>query len=307
MHKKRYELVTHRFKGERFNDHGLDVDVLSELIAYKTILVETAKELWRRKHPDRQRLPKNFEDSLSLKFYEIVPGSAAVPLMREIEIQDGLLPFEPPPDELDEAVELVADSVELVSKDKPFPRDFPKNVIPLFSEYGRTLRADEIIELKPAKRKSAVHYSLKERDHLVELTQTGYEDIVDLVGEIRAADLDGGNFTLRLADETKVTGKFSPEQETIIIEALREHTSRRLHIKGRAEFLPDGKLKRVILVTNLSIQSVGEVPFDETAKPIWEIVEEISASIPDDEWGKLPSDLSKNLNHYLYGAPKQKQ
>ena len=153
MQKKRYELVTHRFKGGRFDDHGLDVDVLPELIAYKTILVETAKELWRRKHTDRQRLPKNFEDSLSLKFYEIVPGSAAVPLMREIEIQDGLLPFEPPPDELDEAVELVADSVELVSKDKPFPHDFPKNVIPLFSEYGRTLRADEIIELKPAKRK----------------------------------------------------------------------------------------------------------------------------------------------------------
>jgi hypothetical protein len=307
MQKKRYELVTHRFKGGRFDDHGLDVDVLPELIAYKTILVETAKELWRRRHPNRQRLPKNFEDSLSLKFYEIVPGSAAVPLMREIEIQDGLLPFEPPPDELDEAVDLVTDSVELISKNKPFPMDFPKNVIPLFSEYGRTLRANEIIELKPAKRKTAARYSLKERDHLVELAQTGYEDIVDLVGEIRAADLDGGNFALRLVDETKVTGKFSPEQETIIIEALREHTTRRLHIKGHAEFLPDGKLKRVIFVTDLSIQSVGEVPYDETAKPIWEIVEEISTSIPDEEWAKLPSDLSKNLNHYLYGAPKQKQ
>ena len=307
MQKKRYELVTHRFKGGRFGDHGLDVDVLPELIAYKTILVETAKELWRRRHPNRQRLPKNFEDSLSLKFYEIIPGSAAVPLMREIEIQDGLLPFEPPPDELDEAVELVTDSVELISKNKPFPMDFPKNVIPLFSEYGRTLHADEIIELKPAKRKTAVHYSSKERDHLVELAQTGYEDIVDLVGEIRAADLDGGNFALRLVDETKVAGKFSPEQETIIIEALREHTTRRLHIKGHAEFLPDGRLKRVTLVTDLSIESVGEVPFDETAKPIWEIVEEITTSIPDEEWAKLPSDLSKNLNHYLYGAPKQKQ
>ena len=78
------ELVVHTFKGGRFNDHGVDVDVLPELIAYKTILVETAKELWRRKNPDRERLPKNFEDSLSLKFYEVKPGSAAIPLVREI-------------------------------------------------------------------------------------------------------------------------------------------------------------------------------------------------------------------------------
>jgi len=305
MPKKRYKLVTHTFRGGRFDDHGLDVDVLPELIAYKTILVETAKELWRRNNPDRHRLPKNFEDSLSLKFYEITPGSAAVPLMREIELQEGLLAFEPLPDELDEAVVLVSDSIESVSKDKPLPQIFPKNIIPLFSEYGRTLRPGESIELKPTKKEVTACYSSKERTRLVEMVQAGYEDFVQLVGEIRAADLDGGNFALRLVDDTKVIGKFSPEQETTIIEALREHASRRLRIKGRGEYLPDGKLKRIVSITDLSIQAVGVVPYDETAKPIWEIAEEISASIPEEEWAKLPRDLSKNLDHFLYGAPKQ--
>jgi hypothetical protein len=42
---------------------------------------------------------------------------------------------------------------------------------------------------------------------------------------------------------------------------------------------------------------------DKTARPIWEIVEEIGASVPDEEWAKLPTDLSKNLDYYLYGAP----
>ena len=304
MSKKRYTIVTHIFKGGRFDDQGLDVDVLPELIAYKTILVETAKELWRRKHPDRQRLPKNFEDSLSLKFYEIVPGSAAVPLVREIEIQEGLLPLEPPPDELDEAVVLVADSVESVSGDKPLPQAFPKNIIPLFSGYGKTLREDETIELKPEKGAIA-HYTSSGRKRFFELVQAGYEDTVDLVGEIRAADLDGGNFALRLVDETKVAGKFSSEQETTIIEALREHASRRLRVKGRAEFLPEGKIKQIASVADLSIQAVGADQYDETTKPIWEIAEELSASIPDEEWAKLPSDLSKNLDHYLYGTTKQ--
>jgi hypothetical protein len=48
----KYELVVHKFAGGRFDDHGLDVDVLPDLVAYKNILIETAKELWRSKHPN---------------------------------------------------------------------------------------------------------------------------------------------------------------------------------------------------------------------------------------------------------------
>ena len=61
-----------KFNGPRFDDHGLDVDVLSEIVAYKRLAQETAKELWRRKHPDRRRL--NFDAEISLKFFQIEPG-----------------------------------------------------------------------------------------------------------------------------------------------------------------------------------------------------------------------------------------
>lgn len=38
-----------------------------------------------------------------------------------------------------------------------------------------------------------------------------------------------------------------------------------------------------------------------------QFVEEISAQIPREEWEKLPNDLSKNLDHYLYGSPKDEE
>ncbi|AFY85220.1 hypothetical protein [Oscillatoria acuminata] len=38
--------------------------------------------------------------------------------------------------------------------------------------------------------------------------------------------------------------------------------------------------------------------YDEKAKPIWEIAVEIGAKIPDSEWEKVPSDLSKNFDLY---------
>lgn len=37
-----------------------------------------------------------------------------------------------------------------------------------------------------------------------------------------------------------------------------------------------------------------------------DLLEEIWAGIPDEAWNGLPADLSINLDHYLYGAPKVK-
>ncbi len=38
---------------------------------------------------------------------------------------------------------------------------------------------------------------------------------------------------------------------------------------------------------------------------IWEIARRISASVPDEEWDKIPRDLSKNFDHYHYGHPRE--
>jgi len=40
-------------------------------------------------------------------------------------------------------------------------------------------------------------------------------------------------------------------------------------------------------------------------RPIGEVVDEINAGLPTDTWDSVPTDGSINLDHYLYGAPKQ--
>ena len=40
-------------------------------------------------------------------------------------------------------------------------------------------------------------------------------------------------------------------------------------------------------------------------RSIEDVLEEISKEIPADEWRKLPTDLSNNLDHYIYGWPKK--
>ena len=303
MAKTRRELVAHRFEGERFDDHGLDLDVLPDLVAYKTLLVETAKELWRKRNPSRQRLPKNFEDSLRLKFYELRPGSTVVPLVREIDYDETALPFEPTADELDEAVVLIADTIEAIAQDSLVPEALPKSVFPLFANYGRTLREGEVFLQELPKRPKPVRYSIQVRDSLAVRTQGDYEDAIEFAGEVRSADLDGLNFSIRLDDGTKIPGKFSPEQEAMIVEALREHASRRLRVRGRAEFTwPTGKARRITSIEEVVLQMAGDTPYDLTVRPVWEVAVEIGGSIPGEEWTKVPRDLSKRLDHYLYAA-----
>jgi hypothetical protein len=44
---------------------------------------------------------------------------------------------------------------------------------------------------------------------------------------------------------------------------------------------------------------------EETGTPIWELFEEASLAIPDEEVDRLPTDGSLQHDHYIYGTPKR--
>jgi putative addiction module CopG family antidote len=46
-------------------------------------------------------------------------------------------------------------------------------------------------------------------------------------------------------------------------------------------------------------------PSQNGGSNLLESIEKIAAKVPREDWDKVPSDLSKNLDHYLYGARKQ--
>ncbi len=128
---------------------------------------------------------------------------------------------------------------------------------------------------------------------------------VELRGEVRAADLDGRQFSLRLEDGTKLVAKFTPAQERAVTEALREHATRRLRLRGSAEIARTGKIKRVASVESLTVEPAKLAKPVRSTKTIWEAILEIGASVPKEEWAKVPTDGARNLHHYLYGAPKE--
>ena len=70
--------------------------------------------------------------------------------------------------------------------------------------------------------------------------------------------------------------------------------------------LPPSKQLVALQLLN-TLAEVSNYESSANRKPIWEIVEEVNASLPAGTWDNVPADGSINLDHYLYGAPKRQQ
>jgi hypothetical protein len=295
-----------RFEGPRFENHTLDVDCVVELAAYKRLVLECAKALWHRNHPGRERLPKGFEDEFVVRFSEIAEGSAVIPLMRVLQEGQGELELGSR-DEFDEAATLIDTTIASAAADELLPRQLPANAIPLFAEFGKTLRADEVVHVRARNSPREVGYTSEARRRLVEWTSESYEDRIDVVGEVSMADVRGGAFRLLMSERlAPVPGRFSDAQEIEILDALRGHKTSRLRIRGTGEFaVADRELRKILRVDDVAVVITAESAFVEGTKPIWQTVREIGAAVPEALWEQVPPDLATRLDHYLY--PRQEK
>jgi hypothetical protein len=298
-------VLTHTFKGKRFNDHGLSVDVLEELIVLKKLLVEIASELWRRKNPERKRLPAGFSE-LDLKFYEIRSGSAQVELKRQNSIKPAFLALMEAStdedvaeaDEIDEAANMISGCIRATAEGRMLPDAMPKEQVPKFALFGKTLRSDESFEISTPGVPEPARYDAEIRMKLIEWQPSEYEDRVFIVGELRKADIDGCQFRLRTDANDSIDGRYSPDKQAMILEALYQHESKKLKLLVRASFDAFTKtIKRITEVEDYYLV-VPEEQFDPTAPPIWEVLQGLSSEIPDDFWLSLPSDLAANFDQY---------
>lgn len=301
------ELAVLRFQGERFENHTLDVDSTQELIAYKKLVLECAKELWRQRNPGRIRLPRGFEEGFSIVFSEIREGSAGIPLKRRIEREDDELDL-PPEDEFPMAARLIDETIEAAGAGETLPSELPRNVIPLFREFGKTLTAEESLFTRATGRSSEAAYTSAVRERLANWAEPTYEDGVELSGEVSMANVRGGQFTLVLENGETPGGRFNPEQEALVLEALRHHREVRLRVCGMGEFnQTDRSLRRLVQVEHIEIATAGPANYDDSVPPIWEVVSQIGAEAPRGTWDNVPRDLSKRVDEYLYGTPPSSQ
>jgi hypothetical protein len=303
---KHYTLVRQRFLGVRFEDHGLDLDVVPELLLFKTLIIEVAKDLWRKKNPGTERLTGNFEDRFQVKMFAIQGGSVTVPFERLYVSPEDSFAMIPSEDEFDEAVDLITQSINAVNGGNRLPSGISRRVLPYFAQLSDHLLADETMIFLAGRSSKESQFSGLTKKLFKNRIAADFEDEVVLRGELRSVNLDNRMFTLRMDDETKVLGKFSDDQEPLVTGALRDHSTSRVEIHGTALFEGStGDLSRIERVSSLEILPVSAT--SSQRRPIWEVADDIGKTIPEEEWDQLPEDASSNLNHYLYGSGRKSE
>lgn len=299
-----FEMATLRFDGARFAGHALDVECTQELIAYRNLVLECAKSLWRAKCPNRVNLPKGFEKGFRLQFTRIEDGSARVPLQRvRIGGEQGELELS---DEFNEAVTLIDQAIAAANADELLPGGLPANVIPLFRDFGKTLREDEVLFTRARGSSVEAPYTAKARQRLAAWVDATYEDVVDVAGEVRMANVGPGRFALQVetgGNQCLIEGKYSASDEVKVLDALHEHRTARLRVRGVGEFSTvDRLLKRFARVDAVDLVGRDAAEYDDSAPPIWEQLIAIGRSAPEGAWDCVPSDLSVRIDEVVYGS-----
>jgi hypothetical protein len=208
-------------------------------------------------------------------------------------------------DEFDEAVALIDQAIRAANDEDLLPVGLPSNVIPLFRDFGKTLRDDEVLFTRGRGSESEAPYTAKARQRLAEWIEPSYEDIVSVSGEVRMANVGPGRFALqvdRTGGQAVIEGKFSPEDESKVLAALQQHRSARLQVKGLGEFgTADRLLKRFSRIDQVDFVQ-EEIGYDESVAPIWEQLNSIGQKAPSSAWEAVPTDLSVRLDEIVYGA-----
>ncbi len=236
-------------------------------------------------------------------------AEATVPLQRvRAPLEQGELELS---DEFDEAVALIDQAIAAANADDLLPSGLPSNVISLFRNFGKTLREDEVLFTRAHDAANEAAYTARARKRLANWVDATYEDVVDVVGEVRMANVGPARFTIQVQSgefSGLVDGKFFPADEAKVLDALHEHQTARLRVRGVGEFATsDRMLKRFARVDHVDLAPAEEPTYDETVAPIWEQLGVIGRSAPDGAWEALPTDLSVRIDEVVYGSTEGRQ
>jgi hypothetical protein len=298
------EVARLTFRGPRYDQRALDLAALGKLASFQRLISETAKALWRANNPDRTRLPHHFEERISVCLRTICDGSTVAPLEVLIdESAQGILAGAETP-EIDGAVELAQEVFDAVDREAPLPERLPRSLIADYAKFGEELSPEDSFEFcRPGKTPSPVKPEHGKR--LSGFQDDPHETRVDMTGEVLEADVRQKRFQLWTDERTKVPVSFAEKHETQVTTALKEHRSVRIRVKGIAKVSPSGEITKIEQVEELEVQPIGEVAYDRSARPIEDVLAELAAEATEEDWGGVPSDLAKNVDHYLSGTPKR--
>ncbi|MEV5881667.1 hypothetical protein AB0L74_02875 [Streptomyces sp. NPDC052020] len=231
-----------RLQGGRYEEPGLPVEVLAEFARYERLVIDVARGLYKQRHASRQRVPRGFASSFSLRLSDIRRGSV-IPVLERTTVDADVLFDDRDAGIFDEARVVIQDALRSIQAGSGIPRNFPPHALREFSRFGRSLRDDEIIEFDSGTPNSVI-YSQSVRRQIHEQARLERFEIETLVsGQVVGVSADKGIFEFRLTRGEKVVpGRFSSDD---IVADLKQYLDR-------------STMAPTVAINAVAIQSINE-------------------------------------------------
>ncbi len=255
-----------KFRGPRFERHAIPVELLSDLVAYRDLVRDVAKSIYR-KSTNRRRVPSAFEQMFRLSLRDVKSGSAVPQLVNDAWETDAyaeIIPFKP---FFDEAKGLVDEAVRGSHRGE-LPKEFPVHLLGCFEKIGRHLEPGEEIDFAPDTNSPAV-YDNSVRERLVLMARNQIEADVDLFGKVSGMNhTPSDSFDLLLPDGTTVSGPYQPSHEKALVQVYVDEKSLWLRVKGSGLFDRQKRLMRLSEATEMEVLDQNDVGLLEAVRRI---------------------------------------
>jgi hypothetical protein len=211
-------LFTPKLTGERFEQHTLPADVLSDIAALQEMLVSLAKAAYIAAEPGRVRAPRNFDKDVQLHLGPRGEGSTALPLM--LVFSSALIaPYRPV---FETAQQQFTQAIDAAARgETPL---LPPKYLAYFDQIGRSLRTGEALQVPMAS--GAVSLTQDTRKRLIEASRVAeWTERATLRARIPATDYTADGFKAELLDGTVLPGKLDPTIQEQLAEAHYRYNS----------------------------------------------------------------------------------
>ena len=219
------EFLKPTLNGERFQDHTVPLEMLKDFAALQEMLVEVAKWEFRKDHPNRERIPRNFTEGVDLHLTSVEEGSAILTISL---VFAGLFPVS---NHLTYFERARTDIVETIAAaEQGTTPSLPPSLLNYFDRFGRGLRAGESISFERGEGKATL--TPDSRTYLMKAAQVK-EWTEEAAWRVRIPEADKGrsSFEMERTDGTKLKGTLSDLYQDSILDAFGNYN------KGHDEYL----------------------------------------------------------------------
>ena len=256
------EFLRSRLSGARFEDGEIPLDVLSDLVALREMVLEVAK--WEFKEgQDRQRSPRGFTDTFDLRLAGIEKGSATavislVPNQVQSTIDGSLGRFQK---YYEQARDHIVSTISDADSDPPTNGPLPDRYLTYFDKIGSSLHDEECLEISTPGHQSArltkkLRSYLLQRLHGIKRTQE-----VTLHGMVPEADQKKMTFQLHQAHCPKMVCPMQEQHRNTIIRAFEGYESNtRVLVQGVGLYDQQSSLTGLESVVHISLLDHLDVP-----------------------------------------------